>query len=159
MNDLPAWLKHGTVWLLLGLGLFLGVQAWQSRAAAMRFVVSDGVVEIQRSPDGHYHWRGSLNGREIDFLVDTGATSTAIPARLAAELGLVAIGSVTSATAGGLVQGQVVVADLALEGGVRAERLRITALPGLGSPLLGMDVLGRLRWEQREGRLIFRLGT
>lgn len=159
MNDLPAWLKHGTVWLLLGLGLFLGVQAWQSRAAAMRFVVSDGVVEIQRSADGHYHWRGSLNGREIDFLVDTGATSTAIPARLAQELGLSAIGSVTSATAGGLVQGQVVVADLALEGGVRAERLRVITLSGLGSPLLGMDVLGRLRWEQREGRLIVRLGT
>lgn len=159
MSDLPGWLKHGTVWLLLGLGLFLGVQAWQSRAAAMRFVVSDGVVEIQRSPDGHYHWRGSLNGRPIDFLVDTGATSTAIPARLAEELGLPVIGSVTSATAGGLVEGRVVVGDLALDGGVRAERLRMTALPGLGSPLLGMDVLGRLRWEQREGRLIVRLGV
>lgn len=158
MNDLPGWVKHGTVWLLLGLGLFLGVQAWQSRAAAMRFVVSDGLVEIQRSADGHYHWRGQLNGRPIDFLVDTGATSTAIPARLADELGLVTVGNVTSATAGGLVNGRVVVGELSLEGGVRAERLRITALPGLGSPLLGMDVLGRLRWEQRDGRLLVQLG-
>jgi aspartyl protease family protein len=153
MSDLPGWLKHGTVWMLLGLGLFLGVQTWQSRATATRFVVDGQVVEIQRSPDGHYHWRGQLNGREVEFLVDTGATGTAIPARLAQELGLQSVGSVTSHTAGGVVQGQVVVADLALAGGVRADRLRITALSGLSSPLLGMDVLGRLRWEQRDGRL------
>ena len=159
MNDLPGWLKHGTVWMLLGVGLFLGIQTWQSRAAATRFVVDGQMVEIQRSPDGHYHWRGQLNGREVEFLVDTGATGTAIPAALARELGLQSVGSVTSLTAGGVVQGQVVVADLALAGGVRADRLRITSLPGLSSPLLGMDVLGRLRWEQRDGRLRVYLGS
>jgi aspartyl protease family protein len=144
--------------MLLGLGLFLGVQTWQSRAEAMRFVVDGQVVEIQRSRDGHYHWRGQLNGREVEFLVDTGATGTAIPGALARELGLLVVGSVSSSTAGGVVQGQVVVADLVLDGGVRADRLRITALPDLGSPLLGMDVLGRLRWEQRDGRLRVNLG-
>ena len=35
----------------------------------------------------------------------------------------------------------------------RAERLRVVALPGLGDrPLLGMDVLGRLRWSQAARR-------
>lgn len=158
MSDLPGWLKHGTVWLLLGLGLFMGIQVWQSRAAATRFVVDGQVVDIQRSPDGHYHWRGQLNGRDVEFLVDTGATSTAIPQGLADALGLVRVGSVTSATAGGLVQGNIVVADLVLEGGLRADRLRITALSGLGKPLLGMDVLGRLPLEQRDGRLRVNLG-
>jgi aspartyl protease family protein len=158
-NELPGWVKHGTVWLLLGLGVFLGIQAWQSRAAATRFSVEGSTVEIQRSPDGHYHWRGQLNGRDVEFLVDTGATSTAIPQGLADALGLVTIGQVTSATAGGVVTGRVVVGDLVLEGGVRAERLRITALSGLGSPLLGMDVLGRLRWQQRDGRLRIELGN
>jgi aspartyl protease family protein len=153
MNELPGWVKHGTVWLLLGVGVFLGVQAWQSQARATRFSTVAGVVEIERSPDGHYHWPGSLNGVAVEFLVDTGATGTAIPAALASRLGLQAQGSVLSGTAGGVVQGQVVVADLALQGGVTAERLRIVALPGLGAPLLGMDVLGRLRWEQRDGRL------
>ena len=159
MNDLPGWVKHGTVWLLLGLGLFMGIQVWQSRAAATRFVVDGNAVEIQRSPDGHYHWRGRLNGRDVEFLVDTGATGTAIPQSLADDLGLATVGQVRSSTAGGVVTGRVVVADLVLEGGVSAERLRITALSGLGSPLLGMDVLGRLRWQQNDGRLRVELGS
>lgn len=153
MNELPGWLKHTTVWLLLGLMVFLGVQAWQARERQTRFVVDGPVVEIRRAADGHYHWSGRLSGREVEFLVDTGATGTAIPARLADELGLPTVGSVQSATAGGVVQGRVVIGDLELDGGVRAERLRITALPQLHAPLLGMDVLGRLPLTQERGVL------
>jgi aspartyl protease family protein len=50
-------------------------------------------------------------------------------------------------------------ADIRLRGGVHAERLRLTALPDLGErPLLGMDVLGRLRFEQHGGVMTFYLG-
>ncbi len=153
MKELPAWLKHATVWLLLALGLFLGVQAWQHQQQATRFKVDGGTLEIRRAPDGHYHWPGRINGRNVEFLVDTGATSTAIPAALATELGLPSMGAVQSQTAGGVVQGRRVQADLQLDGGVQAQKLRLTALPGLSAPLLGMDVLGRLRWQQDDGVL------
>ncbi|MCM0608633.1 MAG: clan AA aspartic protease [Ideonella sp. WA131b] len=158
MNELPGWLKHATVWLLLGLLMFLGVQVWQARERQTRFAIEGQLVEIRRSADGHYHWLGRLAGREVEFLVDTGATGTAIPSRLADELGLPTVGAVQSATAGGVVQGRVVVGDLELEGGVRAERLRITALPQLHAPLLGMDVLGRLPLQQDRGVLRIDLG-
>ena len=153
MNELPGWVKPATIWLLLAAGLFLGVQAWMRQQAATRFVVDGGTVEIRRAADGHYHWPGRIDGRSVEFLVDSGATGTAIPAALARELGLSAQGSVRSQTAGGVVTGTVVVADLQLQGGVSAERLRMVALPGLAAPLLGMDVLGRLRWQQEEGLL------
>jgi aspartyl protease family protein len=153
MNELPGWVKHVTVWLLLAVGLFLGVQAWMAREAATRFMVEGGTVEIRRAADGHYHWPGHIGGRSVEFLVDTGASGTAIPAALASALGLPALGSVRSQTAGGEVTGTVVVGDLSLQGGVTAERLRMVALPGLAAPLLGMDVLGRLRWQQGEGLL------
>jgi len=52
-----------------------------------------------------------------------------------------------------VAMGDVVVGDLALQGGVNATRLRMVALPGLSSPLLGMDVLGRLRLQQDGGTL------
>lgn len=153
--DLPGWLKHGTVWLLLGLALFLGVQAWQAHERSTRFAIDDlGTIEIRRSRDGHYHWPGQVAGRPVEFLVDTGASGTAIPAPLARELGLVEAGTVRSNTAGGVVTGTIVVADLELHGGVRAERLRMVALPGLAAPLLGMDVLGRLHWRQEGSVLV-----
>lgn len=153
-TEFPRTFKVVTTWLLLGLMVFLGVQWWQHRQAQTRFQLTGDVIEIRRGNDGHYHWPGSINGHAVDFLIDTGATGTAISAALARELRLESDGPVQSHTAGGVVIGQVVRADLALLGGVGASRLRVVALPGLGErPLLGMDVLGRLRWQQRDGVL------
>ena len=159
MNELPRGLKVVTVWLLLGLALFLGVQSWLSQQQRTRFEITGSEVHIRRAPDGHYHWPATVNGHAVDFLVDTGATRSALPAELARRLQLPVEGQTRSQTAGGTVQGEVVRADLELQGGVRARQLRITALPALGAPLLGMDVLGRLHWRQADGELIFDLGT
>jgi aspartyl protease family protein len=152
-DELPRSLKFATVWLLLGTVVFLGLQWQQREAKKATFSAVGDVVEIRRADDGHYHWAGKLNGQPVEFLVDTGASGVAIPAELATRLGLESEGTVRSSTAGGDVVGQVVRADLELDGGVRAERLRIVALPRLASPLLGMDVLGRLHWQQRDGAL------
>ena len=153
-NDLPRTFKLVTVWLLAGAVVFIAIQWWQHRAQQTRFQVSGGTLEIRRSDDGHYHWPGRVNGRRVDFLIDTGATGTAIPASLAGELKLESIGSVRSNTAGGIVTGSVVRADIELQGGLKVDRLQVVALPKLGdSPLLGMDVLGKLHWQQRDGVL------
>ena len=153
-SELPRSFKLVTLWLLIGAALFVAVQWLQHEQGRSRVRVEGTRIEIARGPDGHYHWPGSINGRAVDFLVDTGATGSALSTTLARELGLAAQGSVQSSTAGGVVTGNVVQADLALRGGVTAERLRMVALPGLGEhPLLGMDVLGRLRWSQSDGVL------
>ena len=153
MNELPSHFKIVTVWLLVGLAVFLGFTAWQDREQRLMFTAHQGVIEIRRGPDGHYHWPGTLNGQSVDFLVDTGATATAVPGWLAERAGLQADGTVTSSTAGGVVQGQLARADVALQGGLRADRLRVTVLPALQAPLLGMDVLGRLHLTQQGGVL------
>jgi len=151
-NELPRTFKVVTIWLLLGVLVFVGIQWVLREQQQMRFRADGDIIEIRRGPDGHYHWPGTINGRSVDFLIDTGATGTAISAALARELDLQSIGQVQSSTAGGPVTGQVVRADVTLQGGVRAERLRLVALPQLADrPLLGMDVLGRLHWQQRDG--------
>ena len=151
-DELPRTFKVVTIWLLLGVLVFVGIQWVLREQQQMRFRAEGDIIEIRRGPDGHYHWPGTINGRSVDFLVDTGATGTAISAALARELDLQSIGQVQSSTAGGPVTGQVVRADVTLQGGVRAERLRLVALPALAErPLLGMDVLGRLHWQQRDG--------
>lgn len=158
-DDLPRSLKLITVWLLVGAAVFVGIQWWQHRAQQTSFQVSGGTLEIRRSTDGHYHWPGRINGRAVEFLIDTGATGTAIPAALARELKLEALDTVRSNTAGGVVTGQIVRADIELQGGVQVQRLSIVALPRLGDyPLLGMDVLGRLHWQQRDSVLRIELG-
>lgn len=155
MNDLPRTFKLVTVWLLLGCAVFVGVQAWQSQQQRAQFHAAEGVIEIRRGSDGHYHWPGSVNGVAVDFLVDTGATTTALPRSLAQRAGLRSEGHMTSSTAGGLVRGEVARANIALEGGVRATGVRVAVLPGLEAPLLGMDLLSRLHWTQRGGILRF----
>jgi aspartyl protease family protein len=160
MNEFPRTLKIATVWLLLGVVVFLGIRTWEHNQQQSRFQAAGGVIEIRRGPDGHYHWPGSINGLDVDFLIDTGATGTAMSQAMARELGLQTVGRVQSNTAGGVVTGEVVRADVVLQGGVRVERLAITALAGLGGrPLLGMDVLGKLRWQQRDGLLTIDTGA
>lgn len=151
MQDYPRALKPLTLWLLVGTVLFLAVQAWQARQKETRFKMSDGVIELRRHSDGHFHWPGRLNGRAVDFLVDTGATRTAVPRAWVGDAP--SEGVVLSSTAGGQVRGDVVRVDLQLEGGLRVERMRVVALPDLQLPLLGMDVLGRLRFSQQDGVL------
>jgi aspartyl protease family protein len=155
MNDIPHTLKIATVWLLTGVLVFLGFKAVEHQQQQTRFEANGDLIEIRRAPDGHYHWPGTINGRAVDFLIDTGATSTAMSQKMAQQLELESLGTVLSNTAGGVVTGTVVRADLALQGGVQAQRMRVTALAALDDshPLLGMDVLGKLRWQQRDGVL------
>jgi aspartyl protease family protein len=158
-HEPPRTLKLVTIWLLIGVLVFLGFQWWMHKQQQTQFKAGDGTIELRRGNDGHYRWPGTINGRTVEFLVDTGATGTAIPASLARELKLPMGAEVRSNTAGGIVRGHESRADVTLQGGVTVERLRITALPALDSPLLGMNVMGRLQWRQRNGVLIIDLGA
>ena len=158
-NEFPRHLKIVTIWLLILLAGFLAAQALLRQQQAALFSSEGGVVELRRSADGHYHWPAKLNGRRVDFLVDTGATASAVPAALARELDLPQLGTLQSQTAGGRVDGDIVMAELELQGGLRVERIRLAALPKLHAPLLGMDVLGKLRLQQQSGVLRIDLGS
>ncbi len=155
MKELPRGLKIATVWLVLGTLLFLAVQAFLSASRQTSWLVEGRGLVLQRQPDGHFHWPGRVNGRTLEFLVDTGATRTALPGPLAAQMGLEPEREVRSATAGGIAVGYEARVDLVLEGGISVQRLRVTVLPELTAPLLGMDVLSRLRFTQQDGRLTF----
>jgi aspartyl protease family protein len=152
-KELPHSFKLLTIWLLVTLVVFLGFKAWEHERAASRFQLAGQTVVLTRGDDGHFHWPGRIGGVEVDFLVDTGATSTALPQALAERLGLKPLGAVRTQTAAGAAHGFVARADVELQGGVRAQSLPVTVLPDLGAPLLGMDVLGRLHFSQKPGEL------
>jgi aspartyl protease family protein len=154
-REFPRGLRLTIVWLLIGTAVFLAVQALQARAERARFSfdTESGRIELRRAADGHFHWPGRVNGVAVTFLVDTGATRTALPGALAREAGLAAEGTIRSSTAGGVVEGQVARADIELRGGVAAQRLRVAVLPQLEAPLLGMDIISKLRLSQAGGVL------
>ena len=57
--ELPRSFKFATVWLVLGALVFLGWQWREHEALKASFTTNaDGIVEIRRGPDGHYHWPG-----------------------------------------------------------------------------------------------------
>lgn len=152
-KDLPHTFKLLTIWLVVTLVIFLGFKAWERERQASRFQLAGETIVLSRSADGHFHWPGRVNGIEVDFLMDTGATSTALPQSLAERAGLKPLGTVRAQTAAGATRGYVAQANVALDGGVRADKLAVTVLPDLAAPLLGMDVLGRLHFSQKPGEL------
>jgi aspartyl protease family protein len=158
-REFPRALRLAIVWLVIGTVVFLAVQALQAHAERARFSfdAASGRIELKRAADGHFHWPGRVNGVAVTFLVDTGATSTTLPLALAQQAGLALEGSIRSSTAGGEVQGRLARADVALQGGVVAERLRVAVLPQLEAPLLGMDVISKLRLSQAGGVLTLEL--
>lgn len=152
-KDLPHSLKLVTIWLGVTLLVFLGFKSWEHQQQQSLIGLHQGRIVLQRAPDGHFHWRGQVNGVTVDFLVDTGASSTALPQSLAERAGLRSEGEIRSQTAGGLARGWRARADIELAGGVSAQRLPVTVLPELGAPLLGMDLLSKLRFTQGDGML------
>lgn len=152
-KELPQSLKLLTIWLLVTLVIFLGFKAWERQRETSRFQLAGEAIVLSRSADGHFHWPGRVGDVEVDFLVDTGATTTALPQALAERAGLKPLGAMRTQTAGGPARGFAARADIVLEGGVRADKLMVAVLPDLASPLLGMDVLGRLHFSQKPGEL------
>ncbi|MEL4180054.1 retropepsin-like aspartic protease family protein [Roseateles sp. PN1] len=155
-KELPSYFKLATIWLLLMLLVFLGFKAWERQQKQSLVSINGGEITLRRASDGHFHWPGEVNGVAVDFLVDTGATSTALPQALAEQVGLRAEAEVASNTAGGVARGYRARADVRLQGGVNAQRLPVTVLPALDAPLLGMDILSKLSFTQHGGELLIR---
>jgi aspartyl protease family protein len=160
MQELPRTLKIITVYGLIFVALFLALQWWQAEQRKARVIVQAGVTQVSlpRDRSGHYFWQGRINGHEVEFLVDTGATSTAIPQSLATKLKLQEEGSAMFNTANGTVRGGIVRVTLELEGGLKIEQQRISTMPEMEDVgLLGMDVLGKLQLQQDGRELRVRL--
>ncbi len=126
----------------------------QSNATGARSVV------IPPSGGGHFRVTGYVDGRRIDFMVDTGASMIALKPEDAAMLGIHPVGADYVAavkTANGVIR----VAPVEL-GTVEIEDLEVrnvaaVVLPSgvAGENLLGMSFLRRLRrFEYADGNLV-----
>ncbi len=160
MQELSRTLKILTVYGLIIVVLFLGMQWWQAEQRKPRLMTDaagQSQIVLPRDRSGHYFWQGRVNGQAVEFLVDTGATSSAIDQDLAQKLGLREESSAMFSTANGTVRGGIAQVTLELEGGLKIERQRISIMPQMDVALLGMDVLGKLQLQQSGKALLIRL--
>ncbi len=111
--------------------------------------VSEAGVVLDRTRDGHYYLTGTINGREVVFMVDTGASTVAIGDSLARQLQLGTCRPRQYATAAGTVTGCEAVAGQIEVAGLRLPDVPVAVLPGGDTVLLGMNVLRHFRIEQQ----------
>ncbi len=167
-NRFPTRLGKGMIviaWLLvLGL-LTLFFNRWLEQQRnpnqdVKSFVSTDGLqqVVLKRNRSGHYVATGKINGTQVEFLLDTGATLVAVPERLAHYLGLRRGAPMVATTANGRVTAYTTVLDQVELGGIMLRRVRASIMPGMegAEALLGMSFLKQLELIQRNDTLILR---
>lgn len=116
------------------------------------------VVELKQNPSGHYIANGFINGAQVSFLLDTGATQVAIPGRMADSLNLRTGQRVQVRTASGIATAyQTEISELQL-GEIRLYNVAATIVPDYDSNhvLLGMSALRALEFSQRDRVLTIR---
>ncbi len=118
-------------------------------------------VRIPRDSSGMYKIDGTINGQRVTFLVDTGASSVALNANLARNLGLDfryrgSKGQV--ATAGGLATAYAVELGQVTVGGISLSGVDAVVLEGShpSDALLGMSFLNRLTLENQGNLMLLR---
>ncbi|MEZ5811072.1 MAG: TIGR02281 family clan AA aspartic protease [Rhizobiaceae bacterium] len=168
--------RNITVWLFIALVLVAGYQyRYELQDIASRLTaglvpgsplsVSDGdgiAVMLEKRANGHFEVAGEVNGRDVDFLIDTGATTTVLTSADARRAGIDIASlsfTVPVSTANGATRAARASADEIRIGDISRMRLPLlVAGPGqLDQSLLGMNFLGTLSgFDVRGDRLILR---
>ena len=116
-------------------------------------------MTIQSGPHGQFNVEATVEGRRMEFLIDTGASSIALRESDAARLGIHPARReyvIRASTANGVVMAAPVEFERVEVGALTVRNVRAIVLPdeALGQNLLGMTFLSRVRWEHRDGRLV-----
>ena len=102
---------------------------------------------------GHYYIDGAVNDNFLNFVVDTGATLVALPTGIASSAGLKCKQRIMMSTANGQAQGCLATIEKLKIGHFTLRYVDAVVQPGLGKPLLGMNVLKQFRVEQDNGEM------
>lgn len=167
----PSTSRRLGVLMLLGGWLLVTWILWQ---------VFDGVLDRQNNPNaqvstagkeeelvlkrnraGHYLTPGVINGEEVRFMLDTGATVVSVPAHLASRLALRGGASSRALTANGTVIVKNIVIRQLQIGPFHFENVPGHLNPGMqdNTILLGMSVLRHMEFVQRGNTLTLRAAS
>jgi clan AA aspartic protease (TIGR02281 family) len=135
------------------------VSSWASTSTTAVEVEGDSadsknaVLVIGQGEGGHYYIDGAVNDAYMNFLIDTGATTVALPLATAANAGMKCKERTMMSTGNGVTQGCTVTIQKLKFGNFTLRYVDAVVMPNLSQPLLGMNVLKQFRVEQDNGQM------
>jgi aspartyl protease family protein len=137
------------------LGRRIAAAAW---GGGTQEATPGGELRIAMAEDGHFWVNGELNGEEVRFLVDSGATVTTISRETAERAGIQADGRATmTETANGNVLVDRGRAERLKLGPIERSDVGVAIARGDSINVIGMNVLSSLsRWSVENRTLVLR---
>lgn len=161
-HQLGTLVRHALLWALIFIGVLAAVGLWQDirfRIAPTQITSGNGVIEVSRDPLGHFVLEAMVNGADVTFLVDTGASNIVLTEEDARRAGI-DLDSLAFTGRAQTANGVVRTAPVRLESldlaGVHDRNLRAYVTDGdLFGSLLGMEYLQRFeKIEIQRNRLV-----
>ncbi|MCO4092480.1 MAG: TIGR02281 family clan AA aspartic protease [Sphingorhabdus sp.] len=121
--------------------------------------ISSEAIELRRQDDGHYWLTVNINGKPVRFMVDSGATMTAINATTAREAGVEADGyPIILGTANGRIAAKRGVVRLLAVGPHSIENHQVVVSERFGEVnVLGMNFLNSMQsWRVEANMMVLR---
>lgn len=147
-------------------GLFASRSGGEGSAAAPSAIptppaarIEGQAIRIPLAPDGHYWVEGTVNGTATRFLIDSGASVTALSVTSARAAGLnfdLNAPGVSMMTANGKIDAKRSSIGTLAIGPIRASDLDIVISPAFGDVnVIGMNMLSRLKsWGVQDGEMV-----
>lgn len=114
-------------------------------------------VTLKLNRYDHYVSSGTINGKNVDFLLDTGSTHIALPAKLAEQLNLKLGEALHTETANGSIEVFTTTLPSLTIGNIEFKNIIAAVNPYMtldDEVLLGMSVLKQLDFAQKNGELV-----
>jgi len=150
-NSLGKTMQYAITWGLIFVGVIAAVGLWGDLRStvnpAYRSNFGDNSVELSRAMDGHYYVLAQVNGKPVEFVIDTGATQIVLTQDDAARAGLSTenlafVGR--ASTANGMIDTAPVRLDSFVIGPIEDRGIAASVNGGaLDKSLLGMSYLER----------------
>ncbi len=155
-------LKQLAIWLAI---IFVGVIVYNNKYLLKNFVpyvasdVGENTLEIQRSSDKHFYITLKLNGKNVLFLIDTGATTTSLTMNDAERIGIdvskLKFNQIVNTANGIAYNASAEVRDVDLDRYPIGPMWVLVSKDLDGNSLLGMNFLNKLKgYDIRKDRMI-----
>lgn len=142
--------------VVMGL-LFVGMTHFLKPKQAQ--VLANGNVVMERARDAHFYAVGFVNGQEVRFLVDTGATLVTVSEAFARKASLIGGEPTTFQTANGAMRGRMVQGATVAVGPLSVSNIKVAVGLGGGGDfdaLLGQSFLSKFDITMTQNQLVLR---